>query len=114
MAAVWTDEYWDDRLGELIDRSWKWQNPRWDPEKKYVELAAQLRAIEAEMKETQDKQELAALKAKMDDTMYTPEERRLRSKAISNKPFHYLGAPKIIGGIGKGFAEGLLDLRKTK
>ena len=109
VVAFWTDQSWDDRLGELMDRSWKWKSP--DPARKYVELAAKLKPIEDQMKNTTDKQQLAALRTKFDEIMYTPEEKKLREKAISNKGYHYLGSPKIIGGIGKGFAEALLGMK---
>ncbi len=51
----------------------------------------------------------AALRTQYDQTLYTPEEKKLRDKATSNKPYHYLGVPKIIYAIGKGFAEALIN-----
>jgi hypothetical protein len=33
-------------------------------------------------------------------------------KGISNLEFHYLGSAKILGGIGKGLAEAMADLKK--
>ena len=58
-----------------------------------------------------DQQQLAALRTKFEEIMYTPEEKKLRKKAISNKGYHYLGSPKIIGGIGKGFAAALIGMQ---
>jgi alpha-galactosidase len=41
-------------------------------------------------------------------------ERKIIEVGISNFEFHYLGSAKILGGVGKGLAEALADLRKTK
>ena len=112
VVAVWTDQYWDDRLGELMDRSWRWKSPGSDT--KYAELGAKLQPIEDQMKNTTDKQQLGALRTQFDQTLYTPEEKKLRDKAISNKGYHYLGSPKIIGGIGKAFAEATVEAMKSR
>jgi hypothetical protein len=42
----------------------------------------------------------------------TERERQILEKGISNLEFHYLGSTKILGGIGKGFAEAMTELRK--
>jgi alpha-galactosidase len=43
----------------------------------------------------------------------TPEELAALA-GVSNQGYHYLGSAKILGGIGKGFAEAMADLLKTK
>jgi hypothetical protein len=35
-------------------------------------------------------------------------------KGISNQEYHYLGSAKILGGIGKGLAEAMVELRKSR
>jgi hypothetical protein len=43
---------------------------------------------------------------------FTPLEEEILKKGPSNKAFHYLGSGKIMSGIGKGFAEAMLELQK--
>ena len=35
-------------------------------------------------------------------------------KAISNLEFHYLGSAQILGGVGKGLAEAMAELKQLK
>jgi hypothetical protein len=35
-------------------------------------------------------------------------------KGISNLEFHYLGSAKILGGVGKGLAEAMAELKQLK
>jgi hypothetical protein len=44
----------------------------------------------------------------------TERERLILEKGISNFEFHYLGCAKILGGVGKGLAEAMAELKKTK
>ena len=44
----------------------------------------------------------------------TQRERLVMEKGISNLEFHYLGSAKILGGVGKGLAEAMAELKKTK
>jgi hypothetical protein len=44
----------------------------------------------------------------------TERERQVLEKGISNLEFHYLGSAKILGGIGKGFAETMAELKQLK
>ena len=60
---------------------------------------------------TSAEKEEARKKAKAED--FTPEELK-RMKGISNGGYHYLGATKILGPIGKAFAEAMVELRKTQ
>lgn len=41
-------------------------------------------------------------------------ERLIIEKGISNFEFHYLGSAKILGGIGKGLAETMVELKQLK
>lgn len=51
--------------------------------------------------------ELAAVRAKKDRT---PEEEEI-ARGVSNQEFHYLGAAKILGPIGKAFADILAEMK---
>ena len=44
----------------------------------------------------------------------TERERQVLEKGISNLEFHYLGSAKILGGIGKGLAEAMAELKQLK
>jgi len=44
----------------------------------------------------------------------TERERQVIEKGISNFEFHYLGSAKILGGVGKGLAEAMADLKQPK
>jgi len=35
-------------------------------------------------------------------------------KGISNQQLHYLGSAKILGGVGKGLAEAMAELKQLK
>lgn len=51
--------------------------------------------------------ELAAVRGKKERT---PEEQEI-AKGVSNQEFHYLGAAKILGPIGKAFAEAFAEMK---
>ena len=44
----------------------------------------------------------------------TEPERLVLEKGVSNLEFHYLGSAKILGGIGKGLAEAMAELKQLK
>jgi len=44
----------------------------------------------------------------------TPEEEEILRKGISNQGYHYYGSGKIMAGIGKGFAEAMLELSESQ
>ncbi len=44
----------------------------------------------------------------------TERERLVLEKGISNQEYHYLGSAKILGGVGKGFAEAMAELAQIK
>ncbi|MDX1564326.1 MAG: sialate O-acetylesterase [Phycisphaeraceae bacterium] len=117
--AVHTAEYFDEKLGELIDRGWRWMNPRWDPEKKYVELAGKLKPLQKQMKDAkkiQDKAErqkvLSEIKEKMENIKYTPQERNYIRMNKCNKGYHYFGSAKMYSRFGEAFARAILEGQK--
>jgi hypothetical protein len=52
-------------------------------------------------------------KMKLMSENFTPEEWK-RLKGVSNGGYHYLGAAKILGPIGKAMAEALAEIQAAK
>ena len=94
VATVLTEKYWDAELGAL-----------WLKKKEVSRKAQQLRKAGTSSPAEQKKQ-VAAFQAKL----FTDKDRKLEV-GITNKEYHYLGSVKIIGGIGKAFAEAMLKLQ---
>ena len=118
VAAVHTAKYWDEKLGELIDRGWKWQNPRYDPEGKYKDLREKLLPLQKELNEAKkisDRGERGKkqkeIQAKMNAIMYTPEDQEYIQKNKSSQGYHYLGSAKTYNRIGEAFAKALIGLK---
>lgn len=95
VAAVMTDQYWDSKLEELDNRYW----------------AKVIGPIKQQSKEAKlDREAEEALKQKLEAEAFTADELKLLRVGKSNQGYHYLGSAKILGGIGKGFAEAMLSL----
>jgi len=96
VAVVHTGKYWDHKLDALVSKS---------------------SAIRKKMNDFkyEDGLEGDALKkacAEYRARHITPAEEELLRKAVSNAGFHYLGSAKIMCGIGKGFAEAMIQLEQ--
>ncbi len=98
VAAVWTEIYWDRELTAAKSK---------DQE---IKQQAKKLATDGKLKPAEEKAALEKLRAEG----LTEREREVLEKGISNLEFHYLGSAKILGGIGKGFAEAMADLMKSK
>jgi len=98
VAAVHTGRYWDHDLEELATRSHEVRQRR-----------SELQYNDGLEGEALDKA-YAEYRAKH----ITPEEEEILQKGISNAGFHYLGSAKIMAGIGKGFAEAMIELEESK
>ncbi len=94
VSAVHTGQYWDKQLEELDTRSWK----------------ASLKQNEFRLKDKLEGEALKKAYAEYRATLFTAREEEILRKGKSNKGFHYLGSAKIMVGIGKGFAEAMLEL----
>ena len=44
---------------------------------------------------------------------FTPRERETLRKGVSNQEYHYLGSAKIMGQIGRAFAEAIVEIKNT-
>ncbi len=94
VVAVRTENYWDREL--TLARS---------KENQFREKAKKL-AKEQNLKPPAEKNLFDSLRAEgLNDR-----ERLVLDTGVSNAEYHYLGSAKILGGIGKGFAEAILNL----
>ncbi|MFN9420978.1 MAG: sialate O-acetylesterase [Pirellula sp.] len=98
VSAVLTEKYWD---RELSTAKSKENEVKQKPKK----LATESKLSPAEER---------ALQEKMRSEELTERERQVIDKGISNLEFHYLGSAKILGGIGKGLAESMANLKQLK
>jgi hypothetical protein len=96
VLVVRTEKYWDQELTAAKQK---------DNE---IKQRAKKFATEGKLKPAEEK---AALE-KMRMEGLTGRERQVLEKGISNLEFHYLGSAKILGGIGKGFAEAIAELKQ--
>lgn len=96
VTAIRTEIYWDREL--KLARA---------KENEVKEKAKKL-AKEQKLKPAEE----GALVEKMRVESLTERERLILEKGVSNAEFHYLGSAKILGGIGKGLAEAMAELKK--
>lgn len=96
VTAVWTEKYWDMELTKLrtMDREIQ----------KAVDAAIKVGGIDQKAK----KAEIEKARAKAFDER----QREILANGASNAEFHYLGSAKILGQIGKAFAEAVVELGK--
>ena len=94
VTAVLTENYWDGELSELVDRRGRINAKR-----------RELSKDKSLNREQRDKA-LAELNAKL----FTKEELKILELGVSNAAYHYLGSAKILGQIGKAFADALAEM----
>ena len=98
VATVLAEKYWDREL--------KAARAKEDEIKQRAKkLAAEGKTTPAEEKTTLEKLRTEGL---------TDRERMVLEKGVSNFEFHYLGSAKILGGVGKGLAEAMAELKQFK
>lgn len=98
VVAIRTEKYWDREL--KLARA----------KENDIKAKAKKLAKDGNMKPADEKAILDKLRAEG----LTERERLVLEKGISNFEFHYLGSAKILGGIGKGLAEALAELKQPK
>lgn len=96
VTAVHTGRYWDHQLAELDARSREVSHKKKDLQ---VNDGLNGEALEKAYAEYRAKH-------------ITAEEEEILRTAISNQGYHYFGSGKIMAGIGKGFAEAMLQVEK--
>jgi len=94
VTAVFTENYWDSKLSELVDRRGKINAKRRELSK------------DKTLTRAQRDQGIAEFTAKL----LTKEEQRILEIGVSNAAYHYLGSAKILTQIGKAFAEALIEM----
>jgi alpha-galactosidase len=98
VAAVLTERFWDLELAELRSR-----------DAKIKQKVKKLRSA-GTMRRDEERAALARYRARV----FTPREREILRKGVSNQEFHYLGSAKIMALIGKAFAEAVVGLMKRQ
>lgn len=98
VATILAEKYWDREL--KLARA----------KENEIKQRAKKQAKEANMKPAEEK----ALVDKLLVEGLTERERLILEKGVSNFEFHYLGSAKILGGVGKGLAEAMVELKQLK
>ena len=94
VTAVFTENYWDEQLSELVDRRGK--------------INAKRRELAKDQSLTREQREKAT--ADFTDKLFSKEELKILEVGTSNAAYHYLGSAKILGEIGKAFADALTKI----
>ena len=102
VAAVLTEKYWDQELSAA--------------KAKENDLKQQVKklATEGKMKPAEEKALFRDAMQKKLTKGLTERERQVLEKGVSNAEYHYLGSAKILGGVGKGLAEAMAELKQLK
>lgn len=95
VAAVLTENCWDRELSALRARE--------------EALRQQVRKLVAEGS-VKAEDERQAVQQRMENE-WTERERKVLATGVSNQEYHYLGSAKILGCIGREFAESMAELR---
>ena len=98
VATVLAEKYWDRELSAAKAKE------------NAIKQQAKKLATEGKMTPAEEK----ALVEKLCVEGLTERERLVMEKGISNFEFHYLGSAKILGGVGKGLAEAMAELKQFK
>ncbi len=94
VTAVFTEDYWDLQLSELVNRKGK--------------VKAKQRELSKDQTLTREQRDkaLASYKARL----FTKRELKILQTGTSNATYHYLGSAKILAQIGKAFARALAEM----
>jgi Carbohydrate esterase, sialic acid-specific acetylesterase len=98
VARVLTEQYWDRELTAAKAKE------------NEIKQKAKKLATDGKMKPAEER----SLHEKLRSEGLTERERLILEKGISNLEFHYLGSAKILGGIGKGLAEAVAELKQLE
>ena len=94
VTAVFTENYWDGQLSELVDRRGK--------------INAKRRELSKDQSLTRAQRDKAI--AEFSAKLFTKEELKIMEVGVSNAAYHYLGSAKILGQIGKAFTDALAEM----
>jgi len=104
VAAVQTAQFWDEDLQAIEDKMSKVSQMRFFLRSEHKDHANK------DGKMTKEQQE--AYVREFEAKLLTPEDRTLWKRAASNQAYHYFGSAKILGQIGKAFAEAMVAMEK--
>jgi hypothetical protein len=91
VTAVFTENYWDFQLSELVNRNGK--------------VNAKRRELSKDQALTREQRDKAV--ANYTAKLFTKRELKILQTGTSNAAYHYLGSAKILAQIGKAFANAL-------
>ncbi len=91
VVAVRTENYWDNELSDL----------------RYRESQIRQQVKKQQQEENLTRDQARELTAQLYQKSFTDRERKILEVGVSNAEYHYLGSSKILGQIGKAFAEAL-------
>jgi len=94
VTAVFTENYWDGQLSELVDRRGK--------------INAKRRDLAKDQSLTREQRDHAI--NEFTAKLFTKEEQEILEIGVSNAAYHYLGSAKILGQIGKAFTDALAEM----
>ena len=95
VTAVLTENYWDLQLSELVNRKGK--------------VNAKRRELSKDKTLTREQRDKAI--AEFTAKLFTKKELKILEVGTSNAAYHYLGSAKILGQIGKAFADALAAMK---
>ena len=98
VTAVFTENYWDGQLSELVDRRGK--------------INAKRRELSKDQSLNREQRDKAI--AEFSAKLFTKEELKVLELGVSNAAYHYLGSSKILGQIGKAFADVLAAMNQVE
>ena len=98
VATVLAEKYWDQEMTAAKAKE------------NAIKQQAKKLAAEGKLTPADEKAALEKLRAEG----LTKRERQVMEKGISNLEYHYLGSAKILGGVGKGLAEAMAELKQLK
>ena len=94
VMAVLTEKYWDGQLSDLVDRRGK----------------VNVRRRELSKDKSLNREQRDKVIAEFSAKLFTKEEVKVLEAGVSNAAYHYLGSAKILGQIGKAFADALAGM----
>ena len=122
VKAVNTANFWDEKLGEMETRknatTGKGKAKQLDPEGKYAALREKVAPLQKELDalgeqkgKDRDKAKIAELQQRIEDILYTPEEKEYIAKNRSSQGYHYMGSAKTYSRVGEALALAIVEMR---
>ena len=95
VTAVFTENYWDQQLSELVTRR--------------GQINAKRRDLDKDQSLTREQRDHAI--NEFTTKLFTKEEQKILEIGVSNAAYHYLGSAKVLTQIGQAFAEALAEMK---